>query len=128
VKNSGDNVFEGIAVGPEEAALVNDYLGAHDFAANSRRAVVNDLRKFAAWFSGANAEPFRVGRVTTRDVTRQLSSPAPISARLLRPVASSVEEERLGRCRAGFRRRSGRARRRGSIVGCTRLASQCRWL
>lgn len=69
MKNSGDNVLRNIAVGPEEAALVNDYLGAHDFAANSRRAVVNDLRKFAAWFSGANAEPFRVGRVTTRDVT-----------------------------------------------------------
>jgi hypothetical protein len=26
VKNSGDNVFAGIAVGPEEAALFNDYL------------------------------------------------------------------------------------------------------
>jgi site-specific recombinase XerD len=61
--------LRGIAVGPEEAALVRDYLGAHDFAVNSRRAVVNDLRKFAGWFSGANAEPFRIGRVTTRDVT-----------------------------------------------------------
>ena len=28
-----------------------------------------DLRKFAAWFVDANAEPFRVKRITTRDVT-----------------------------------------------------------
>jgi site-specific recombinase XerD len=69
VQNSGDNVFDGIAVRPEEAALVSDYLKAHDFAANSRRAVVNDLRKFAGWFSGANAEPSRIARVTLRDVT-----------------------------------------------------------
>jgi site-specific recombinase XerD len=68
-KNSGDNVFQGIPVGREEVALVNEYLGAHDFAANSRRAVVNDLRKFAGWFAGANAEPFRIVRVTVRDVT-----------------------------------------------------------
>ena len=45
------------------------YLDGHDFAANSRRAVVQDLRKFAGWFSGANAEPFRIARVTTRDIT-----------------------------------------------------------
>jgi len=68
-QNSGDNVLRGIAVGPEETALVSNYLGAHDFAANSQRAVVNDLRKFAGWFARANAEPFRMGRVTTRDVT-----------------------------------------------------------
>ena len=69
MQNSGDNVFESLSVGPEEAALVSDYLGAHDLAPNSRRAIVNDLRKFVVWFSGANAEPFRVARVTTRDVT-----------------------------------------------------------
>ena len=69
MKNCGDNVFGPISVGPGETALVEGYLGDHDFAANSRRAVVQDLRKFAAWFSQANAEPFRVGRVTTRDVT-----------------------------------------------------------
>ena len=69
MKNSGDNVFEGLPVGQKEASLVGNYLASHDFAANSRRAVVQDLRKFAAWFSTANAEPFRVARVTTRDVT-----------------------------------------------------------
>ena len=45
------------------------YLNSHDFAASTRRAVINDLRKFAMWFSQANAEPFRVSRVTTRDIT-----------------------------------------------------------
>lgn len=69
MKNSGDNVFRRCSVGPEEVSLLRAYLDCHDFAANSRRAVIQDLRKFAAWFSGANAEPFRVGRVTTRDIT-----------------------------------------------------------
>lgn len=69
MKNSGDNVFQRCSVGPEEASLVAGYLDGHDFAANSRRAVIQDLRKFAAWFSGSNAEPFRVARVTTRDIT-----------------------------------------------------------
>ena len=69
MKNWGDNVFGPISVGPGEAALVDGYLGDQDFAANTRRAVVQDLRKFAAWFSQANAEPFRIDRVTTRDIT-----------------------------------------------------------
>ena len=69
MKNSGDNVFRRCSVGPEEASLLRAYLDGHDLAANSRRAVVNDVRKFAGWFSGANAEPFRVARVTTRDIT-----------------------------------------------------------
>jgi hypothetical protein len=69
VKNCGDNVFDPISVGPEVIALVGGYLGDQDFAANTRRAVVQDLRKFAAWFSEANAEPFSISRVTTRDMT-----------------------------------------------------------
>jgi integrase/recombinase XerC len=69
VKNSGDNVFEGLPVGQKEASAVQGYIDGHDFAANSRRAVIQDLRKFAAWFSTANAEPFRIARVTTRDIT-----------------------------------------------------------
>jgi integrase/recombinase XerC len=68
-QNSGDNVFDGVSVGPEEASLVARFLDAHDYAANSRRAFVQDLRKFAKWFSTANGEPFRVGRATVRDVT-----------------------------------------------------------
>ena len=69
MKNCGDNVFGPISVGPEVIALVGGYLSDQDFAANTRRAVVQDLRKFAAWFSQANAEPFCINRVTTRDIT-----------------------------------------------------------
>jgi integrase/recombinase XerC len=69
MKNLGDNVFRNVPVGPDEAALVESYLNSHDFAASTRRAVINDLRKFSAWFAQANAEPFRISRVTTRDIT-----------------------------------------------------------
>jgi integrase/recombinase XerC len=68
-QNWSDNVFRTIPVGPGEAALVLSYLGDQDYAANTRRVVLQDLRKFAAWFAQANAEPFRIARVTTRDVT-----------------------------------------------------------
>jgi len=67
--NSGDNVFGSVPVGAEEPALFTHFLDAHDFSANSRRAFVQDVRKFAAWFSGANREPFRISRVTVRDIT-----------------------------------------------------------
>lgn len=67
-KNPGDNVFDGISVGPEEGPLFAAFLEAHDLSANSRRAFLQDIRKFARWFASANREPFTVGRVTTRDV------------------------------------------------------------
>ena len=69
MKNSGDNVFDGIPVGTDEASLFSQYLAAHDLAANSRKAITQDVRKFARWFASANKEPFKIGRVTTRDVT-----------------------------------------------------------
>ena len=68
MKNSGDNVFKTIPVGKDEAALVAQFLAEHDFAANTRKAIIGDLRKFARWFSAANKEPFVVSRVTVRDV------------------------------------------------------------
>jgi integrase/recombinase XerC len=68
-QNWGDNVFGSIPVGAEEASLFHRFLDSHDFSANSRRAFTQDVRKFARWFSTANREPFRVGRVTTRDIT-----------------------------------------------------------
>ena len=37
-QNWGDNVFEGLSVGPEENGLVSTYLAAHDLAPNTRRA------------------------------------------------------------------------------------------
>ena len=69
MKNSGDNVFDGLPVGEGVAALWDQFLDANDFAANSRRAFKNDIRKFAAWFTKANREFFTVQRVTTRDMT-----------------------------------------------------------
>ena len=69
MKNSGDNVFGGIPVGQDEACLFNQFVAAHDLAANSRKAITQDMRKFARWFASANKEPFKLGRVTTRDVT-----------------------------------------------------------
>lgn len=68
-KNTGDSVFQGIPVGADEAALFAQFLSAHDFADDTRRAFTQDVRKFARWFSEANREPFKVGRVTVRDVT-----------------------------------------------------------
>jgi integrase/recombinase XerC len=69
VKNSAEKVFDGIPVGLEEASLFSRYLDAHDFTPGSRKGFCLDVRSFARWFSQANKEPFRVGRVTTRDVT-----------------------------------------------------------
>ncbi|WP_337173525.1 site-specific integrase [Paludisphaera sp.] len=65
---SGDKVFEGIPAGPDESGLVLAFLDGNDFSAQTRRAFVNDLKKFARWFTEANREPFVVARVTTRDV------------------------------------------------------------
>jgi integrase/recombinase XerC len=68
VKNSAEKVFDGISVGQEEASLFSRFLDAHDFAPGSRKGFRLDVRSFARWFTQANKEPFRVGRVTTRDV------------------------------------------------------------
>ena len=68
-KNWTDNVFADIPVGKDEARLFGEYLGSSDMADNSRRAVVNDVRKFVRWFVDANHEPLAFARVTTRDIT-----------------------------------------------------------
>jgi site-specific recombinase XerD len=69
MKNWAENVFQSIPVGADEAGLVDAFLKAHDFALGTRRGIVLDLRKLARWFTEANKEPFRVSRVTTRDIT-----------------------------------------------------------
>lgn len=53
---------------PPTSWLVSPLAG-HDFALNTRKAVVRDVRKFARWFATANHEPFTAKRVTARDVT-----------------------------------------------------------
>jgi len=67
-QNSANNLFSGLSVGADEPALFISFLDAHDFADNSRKAMIQDVRKFAKWFTTANHEPFVVGKVTTRDV------------------------------------------------------------
>jgi site-specific recombinase XerD len=68
-QNSGDNVFAGIPTGKKEPTLFAEFIDSLDLAANSRRAMTQDMKKFAAWFSSVNSERFTVERVTTRDVT-----------------------------------------------------------
>jgi integrase/recombinase XerC len=67
VKNIGDNVLAVIPA--DEAQRFQSFLDAHDFSPNTHRAFILDLRKFASWFTSANAESFVVGRVTTRDIS-----------------------------------------------------------
>jgi len=69
MQNCGDNVFDGLPVGPEEASLFFAFLSANDFSPHTRKAFTHDVRKFAGWFTVANKEPFVAGRVTVRDVT-----------------------------------------------------------
>lgn len=69
MKNSVDNVFQSIPVGEQVPGLFAAFLAAHDFSPHTRKALRNDLRKFANWFAGANKEAFSLGRVTLRDVT-----------------------------------------------------------
>lgn len=69
MKNSVDNVSSLPFLGPEEAGLVTQYLAGRDLSQHTRRAILNDLKKFVGWFTTANKEPLRFGRVTTRDLT-----------------------------------------------------------
>lgn len=67
-QNSADNVFRNTPVGGDEVALYKQFINSCDLSANSRRAISNDIRKFAWWFHNANKEPFTFRRVTMRDV------------------------------------------------------------
>lgn len=69
MKNSGDNVSDHESLGDGEADLIERFLNSNDFTANTRRAFAQDLGKFSHWFTLANKEPFRISRVTTRDVS-----------------------------------------------------------
>jgi len=68
-KNWANNVFHDIHCGEKEASLFEQFITEHDFSPSTREAYSQDVRKFAAWFSNANREPFLIGRTTTRDVS-----------------------------------------------------------
>jgi site-specific recombinase XerD len=107
MKNWGDNVFDHIAVGPEEANFFAQFLAFHDFSKNSRRAFIQDVRKFARWFASANKEPFRIVRVTMRDVTD-------FRAHLHRQEGQAVAT--VNRCLVTLRRYFGWLVEQGHIV------------
>lgn len=69
MKNPTDSDSGAIRVGEQEAALIERFLNENDFRPNTRRAFATDLGKFTKWFTQANNEPFRISRVTTRDVS-----------------------------------------------------------
>ncbi len=69
MKNWAEKVFVGVPAADGEAARFVAFLAAHDFAPGTNKGFALDLKKFATWFVDANREPFRAGRVTTRDVT-----------------------------------------------------------
>ena len=63
-----DNGFQSIPVDQEVASLFVQFINNNDLADNSRRAIKNDLRKFAKWFVESNKESLNIQRVTTRDI------------------------------------------------------------
>ena len=58
-------LFKGISVGKEEPAFVVRFMDDNDFSFHTRRAILNDLRKFAQWFTTVNKESFIVSTVDT---------------------------------------------------------------
>lgn len=69
MNNPTDSDFDPLLVGDQEAALITRFLAENDFSPNTRRAFATDLGKLSTWFVQTNKEPFRIGRVTTGDVS-----------------------------------------------------------
>jgi site-specific recombinase XerD len=69
MQNSGDNVFDGLSVRPEEPARAKAFLDRHDWSPLTRQAFRQDLRKFTSWFIERNREPLDASRITVRDLT-----------------------------------------------------------
>ena len=69
MKNSVDSVFDSTFIQKAESDLIKRFLENNDFSKNTQQAFGQDLMKFATWFVKSNREPFRIERVTTRDVS-----------------------------------------------------------
>ena len=74
MQNSGDNVFDGIPVATDEPSRFKRFLTSHDLSPHSRKALTLDMRKFARWFSTANAEPFAGDEVSPTAGHRPVNS------------------------------------------------------
>jgi len=68
-KNYEHNVFRGLSIRPKQDVLFSDFLREQDISSHTAQALIMDVRKFAKWFTAANAEPWDVSRVTVRDIT-----------------------------------------------------------
>jgi site-specific recombinase XerD len=69
MRDSGDNVFgPSLMVAEEDQSNYCRFLDDNAFQSDTRKAHINDMRKFVRWFSHANREPFSSSRVTVRDV------------------------------------------------------------
>ncbi len=67
-KNYEHNVFRGIPIRPKQDVLFSEFLSGQDISPHTAQALIMDVRKFATWFTTANAEPWDVSRVTVRDI------------------------------------------------------------
>lgn len=67
-KNYEHNVFNGISIRPKQEEYIHQFMDMLDVSPHTIEALIMDIRKFARWFTTANAEPWDVARVTCRDV------------------------------------------------------------
>jgi len=67
-KNCEHNVFRDISIRPKQEELFCRFIDMLDVSHHTIDAFILDIRKFAKWFNIANAEPWDVERVTSRDV------------------------------------------------------------
>lgn len=67
-KNSEHNVFRGINITPKQEELFCQFIDMLDVSRYTIEALILDIRKFAKWFTAANAEPWDIERVTSRDI------------------------------------------------------------
>ena len=67
-KNCEHNVFQGISIRPKQEEYFRQFTDMLDVSPHTMQALIMDIRKFAKWFTTANAEPWDVERVTSRDV------------------------------------------------------------
>ena len=66
--NSEHNVFRGINITPKQEMIFSEFIECQDISEHTRQAIIMDIRKFAKWFNTANAEPWDIERVTSRDI------------------------------------------------------------